>query len=31
MNNPNNAALQTSILNNIHKVEGFDPSVYAID
>lgn len=31
MNNPNNAALQTSILNNIHKVEGFDSSVYAID
>lgn len=31
MNNPNNATLQTSILNNIHKVEGFDPSVYAID
>ena len=31
MNYPNNAALQTSILNNIHKVEGFDPSVYAID
>ena len=31
MNNPNNAVFQTSILNNIHKVEGFDPSVYAID
>ena len=31
MNNPNNTTAQSTILNNIHKVEGFDPTVYAID
>lgn len=29
-NSNNNPGAQTSVLNQIHKVEGFDPSVYAV-